>query len=54
MASNLSSEQLEQATLSQARGWQELLDRLLGSPEYRRDERPVATIRRAPRVPKAP
>jgi hypothetical protein len=54
MASNLSSEPLEQATLSPARGWQELLDRLLGSPEYRRDERPVATIRRAPRVPKAP
>jgi hypothetical protein len=53
MASNLSPERLNQATSSQAKGWQELLGRVLGTSETRRELSPLATVRRAPRAHKA-
>ena len=53
MASNLSSEGLDRATSSQAKGWEDLLRNVLGTAEIREELRPSAAVRRAPRAPKA-
>jgi hypothetical protein len=54
MASNLSSDKLDQAMVSQAKRWEEMLEGILGGPAGRTEERVVAEVRRAPRAPKAP
>ncbi|MGY8681518.1 hypothetical protein Q2941_27565 [Bradyrhizobium sp. UFLA05-153] len=53
MASNLSPEKLDHATNSQAQVWEELLERLSGRGDSRREERPLEAVRRPPRAPKA-
>ena len=55
MASNVPSDKLDKAMVAQARGWEKILEKVLGgaAAEGRKDEeRTAATIRRAPRVPK--
>jgi hypothetical protein len=53
MASNLAPQRLDKAMASQADVWEELLERLAGEGEGRREERPLGTVRRPPRAPKA-
>jgi hypothetical protein len=53
MASSLTPERLDQAISSQAKGWEEFLGRVLGTVEIRKEPSPLATVRRAPRAPKA-
>jgi hypothetical protein len=54
MASNLSSQKLDQAMVSQAKRWEEILEGILGGPVGRTEGRASAEVRRAPRAPKAP
>jgi hypothetical protein len=53
MASTLTPERLDHATSSQAKGWEELLERLIGPVEVRKEASPSAKIRRAPRATRA-
>jgi hypothetical protein len=53
MASNLAPEKLDQAMNSQAAVWQELVERLTGGEDGRKEERAFGTVRRPPRAPKA-
>ena len=53
MASNLAPERLDQATSSQAKSWEELLVRVLGTAEIRKEPSHLAAVRRAPRAPRA-
>jgi len=52
MASNLVPEKLDQAMNSQAAVWQELVERLTGGEDGRKEERAFGTLRRPPRAPK--
>jgi hypothetical protein len=53
MASNLTPERLDQAASSQAKAWEELLGRVLGTSEMRKGVSPLSAVRRAPRAPRA-
>jgi hypothetical protein len=53
MASNLTPERLDQAASSQAKAWEELLGRVLGTSEMRKGLGPLSAVRRAPRAPRA-
>lgn len=53
MASNLTPQRLDQAMSSQSKVWEEFLARVLGTVEIRTEPSPLATVRRAPRAPKA-
>jgi len=55
MASNVPSDKLDKAMAAQAKGWEKILEKVLGGApaEGRKDEeRTAAIIRRAPRAPK--
>lgn len=53
MASNLSDDKLDEAMSSQATSWEKLIEGLTGPEPGRPDNRAVASVRRAPRAPKA-
>jgi hypothetical protein len=55
MASNLPSGKVDRAMAAQAKGWQELLEKVLGgvpTEGRKEEERTAAIVRRAPRAPK--
>jgi hypothetical protein len=53
MASDLSSDKLDRATAAQAKGWEELLEKVAGGARAEgRKEEERTTVRRAPRAPK--
>ena len=53
MASSLTPRKLDQAMAAQAKGWQDLLEKVTGGgPGGKEDARRTATVRRAPRAPK--
>lgn len=53
MASNLTAESLDQTTSSQAKGWEALLEKMLGTVEMPKQPSHLTTVRRAPRSPRA-
>jgi hypothetical protein len=56
MASNLSTDKIDKAMAAQAKGWEAMLERVLaaGPTNASSEERPAATVRRAPRAGKSP
>jgi hypothetical protein len=55
MASNLTPNKIEEAMAAQAKGWEELLEKVLGdgqAQERKKDERGAVKVRRAPRARK--
>jgi hypothetical protein len=55
MASNLTPNKVEEAMAAQAKGWEELLEKVLGdgqAQERKKDERGAVKLRRAPRARK--
>jgi hypothetical protein len=55
MASNLPSDKLDRAMAAQAKGWEKMLEKVLGGAPAegrKEEERTAATVRRAPRAPK--
>lgn len=49
MASNLSSDKLDRAMAAQAKGWEKILEKLIGAPAQ---EEEAPSVRRPPRAPK--
>jgi hypothetical protein len=52
MASNLSSDKLDRAMAAQAKGWEKMLEKVIGAPAGT-EGRKAAPLRRAPRAPKS-
>ena len=56
MASNVPSDKLDKAMAAQAKGWEKILEKVLGggpTDGRKPEERKAAVVRRAPRAPKA-
>jgi hypothetical protein len=54
MASNLPSDKVDRATAAQAKGWEDLLEKVLGGARAEgRKEEQRTMVRRAPRASKA-